>query len=231
MGETGEKWIVRRGFQDLADVVDGRPIWTNQAREALYWQSRDEAIAVMRESAGDGWMKAFNPTIEPDFVHFENVEKGPRLMGPPLIDRVRDLLLLVDRDIHREIIAQWSFLERAHAARWAGLVHTRANGDPVVVPPEPECVRFALLGESRAVQRVELARQILTGGAREADIRNLARLVLDPRGHAGRILMVITVLVTLCVALAACSDTGGTLILELKDAGLCDDAGIDCPDE
>lgn len=50
---------------------------------------------------------------------------------------LRDMLLLVGRDLSREKFNAWSQAERNKAERWAAATHLRASDNPVKVPPLP----------------------------------------------------------------------------------------------
>jgi hypothetical protein len=174
--------VVRRGAQFLADVVDGRPVWTGQAALALYWASVKEAMAVLDESA-QGWASAWVASVrgKPVVLRIVGLTRRPRLIGPPTLRTINSLLgLVVDHSVAEEVIAQWSFVERAHAMRWAAQAHMRASDNIVRMLPEPECVRFARAEQGRAVQRVEAARAVLASGTTDESTVRLARLVLNP---------------------------------------------------
>ena len=56
---------------------------------------------------------------------------------------LRDILLLCDRSVSLEVIAQWTERERAAACEWAALAHLGASDNPVRHVDEPWFVRIA----------------------------------------------------------------------------------------
>jgi hypothetical protein len=72
---------------------------------------------------------------------------NPESTTPPATDdQLRDLLLLVDRDVPIDAIRQWTSSERAAAERWAGAAHLSASDhDDINVPPEPACVKASAM--------------------------------------------------------------------------------------